>query len=117
MVPEPPYYAVIFSSQRTAEEPEAYAGMAERMAELAARQPGYLGHESAHGPDGFGITVSYWDSEEAVRNWKQVAEHREAQRLGRERWYREYRIRVARVEREYGFEEAGEQAAAGQPER
>lgn len=103
---ERPYYAVIFSSRRTDAEPEGYARMAERMAELAAEQPGYLGHETARDADGFGITVSYWDSEEAVRNWKRVAEHREAQRLGRERWYREYRIRVARVDREYGYEAA-----------
>jgi heme-degrading monooxygenase HmoA len=98
-----PYYAVIFSSQRSAVE-RGYAEAAERMLELAAEQPGYLGVESARGSDGFGITVSYWGSLEAIRSWKAVAEHREAQRSGRNEWYRHYRVRIVRVEREYAFE-------------
>lgn len=116
MTPGRPYYAVIFSSRRTEDDDQAYDAMAERMAELAAQQSGYLGHETARDADGFGITVSYWRDEAAVRNWKRIAEHREAQRLGRDRWYREYRVRVAKVEREYAFEGAGAEAAAGQTE-
>lgn len=99
--PEPPYYAVIFTSIRTGEDPE-YGAMAERMLNLAGEQPGFLGVDSAH--EAIGITVSYWDSLYAIRQWKRHVEHREAQRLGRERWYRDYRIRIARVEREYGLE-------------
>lgn len=98
---KPPYYAVIFSSIRADDDP-AYGAMAERMMSLAAEQPGFLGVESAR--EAIGITVSYWDSLDAIREWKRHVEHREAQRLGRERWYRDYRIRIARVEREYGFE-------------
>ena len=75
--------------------------MAERMAELAAQQPGYLGMESAR--EGLGITVSYWESLEAIRNWKQNAEHQEAQRLGHQQWYSSFRVRIAKVEREYGI--------------
>jgi len=75
--------------------------MAERMAELAAQQPGYLGMESAR--EGLGITVSYWESLEAIRNWKQNAEHQEAQRRGHQQWYSSFRVRVAKVEREYGI--------------
>lgn len=98
--PKPPYYAVIFTSVRT--EPDAgYADMAERMLTLAAEQDGYLGVESAR--DGLGITVSYWRDLDAIRQWKQQVEHREAQRLGREQWYSGYRVRIAKVEREYGF--------------
>ncbi len=74
------------------------------MEELASTQPGYLGIESARGSDGGGITVSYWSDEVAARAWKRVAEHAEVQRLGRERWYAGYRVRVANVEREYGFD-------------
>jgi heme-degrading monooxygenase HmoA len=74
------------------------------MERLAARQPGYLGIESARGAEGVGITVSYWASEEAIRNWKQVAEHRLAQQGGREKWYERYRVRVSRVERDYSWE-------------
>ncbi|MFZ6046898.1 antibiotic biosynthesis monooxygenase family protein [Pseudomonas sp. CR3202] len=99
--PEPPYYAVIFTSLRS-ETDQDYAATAERMLELAREQPGFLGVESARGADGLGITVSYWASEEAIRAWRTQAEHREAQRRGREEWYRAFRTRVAYVEREYG---------------
>jgi heme-degrading monooxygenase HmoA len=101
--PAPPYYAVVFTSRRTADD-EGYADMAREMEELAARQPGFLGTESVRAPEGVGITVSYWTSADAVRAWKTHAEHRVAQRLGREKWYAAYRIRVCRVERDYGFE-------------
>jgi heme-degrading monooxygenase HmoA len=101
--PEPPYYAVIFTSQRTSEDDPGYAAMAEAMVALAREQRGYLGIESARGPDGVGITVSYWTDEGAVVAWKKVAEHLAAQRLGRERWYDGYELRVCRVERAYGF--------------
>ena len=99
--PEPPYFAVIFSSQRT-EGDRGYAAMAERMVALARRQPGFLGVESARDPEGFGLTVSYWADEAAIAAWRADAEHAEAQRLGRERWYQAFRLRVCRVERESG---------------
>lgn len=95
-----PYYAVIFTSLRT-EGDDGYAEMADAMVELASRQPGFLGVESAR--DGLGITVSYWDSLEAIAAWKRHAEHLIAQKLGRERWYAAYKTRICRVERDYGF--------------
>jgi heme-degrading monooxygenase HmoA len=95
-------FAVVFSSQRTDGDGKAYGAMAERMAELAATQPGYVGIESTRGADGFGITVSYWESEEAIRNWKAHAEHQVAQRKGREQWYARFNLVVTRVERAYG---------------
>lgn len=98
--PEPPYYAVIFTSLRT-EGDNGYGHMADRMVELASQQPGYLGVESAR--EGLGITVSYWASLEAIAAWKAVAAHQVAQRLGKEKWYSEFRLRVCKVEREYGF--------------
>ncbi|WP_049263707.1 antibiotic biosynthesis monooxygenase family protein, partial [Pseudomonas aeruginosa] len=97
-----PYYAVIFSSHRSAVD-DGYAEAAERMLELASRQPGYLGVESVRGADGFGITVSYWDSEAAIRAWSRHAEHRDAQARGRRDWYAGFSARIARVEREYAF--------------
>ena len=96
------YYAVIFSSRRT-EGDNDYAEMAARMEELAATMPGYLGIESARGADGFGITVSYWESEEAIANWKKHAEHLIAQRRGRGEYYSDYQVRVAKVERAYAM--------------
>ena len=96
--PEPPYYAVIFTSHRTAVD-EGYGAMADRMLELAARLPDFLGMESTRDADGFGITVSYWKSLEAIAAWKSNAEHRVAQAAGREKWYSKFETRVARVER------------------
>jgi len=99
--PAPPYYAVIFSSLRTVEDSENYGEMADQMAALAAEQPGYLGAESAR--EGLGITVSYWESLDAIRQWKAQADHLIAQQMGREKWYSAYKTRVCRVERDYGF--------------
>lgn len=98
--PKPPYTAVIFTSLRT-DDDAGYADTASRMEELAAAQPGYLGIESAR--SGLGITVSYWATPADARAWKLVAEHRLAQQAGRQRWYQGYRVRIATVEREYGF--------------
>lgn len=115
-LPEPPYTAVIFSNRvRTgggagagadadgggAETAAAYAETAARMEELAEKQDGYLGRETARGPDGFAVTVSYWRDEDAVRRWRGHAEHVIAQKAGRERFYEHYTLRVARVERQY----------------
>jgi heme-degrading monooxygenase HmoA len=101
--PQPPYYAVIFTSVRTPADPAGYEAMAERMIELARQQPGFLGVESARGEGGLGITVSYWTSEAAIRQWREHAEHVIAQSLGRREWYASYELRVARVERAYGL--------------
>ena len=102
-LPAPPYYAVVFSSQRNDADPEAYAAAAVRMMALAALQPGFLGVESARDAGGFGITVSYWESEAAIRAWREHAEHAEIRRHGRQHWYAHYELRVARVERAAGF--------------
>jgi heme-degrading monooxygenase HmoA len=99
--PKPPYYAVIFASQRT-EGDDGYAQTAARMVELAKEQTGFLGLESVRGADGFGITVSYWESEQAIRNWKFQAEHFMAQETGIKNWYEHYELRIAKVERAYG---------------
>lgn len=100
--PPPPYTAVIFTSMLA--DDHGYTETAARMAELAAEQPGFLGVESARGDDGLGITVSYWSGPDQARAWKQVAEHLEAQRLGRHRFYSGYRVRIATVERDYGLD-------------
>lgn len=98
--PAPPYYAVIFTSTRK-EGDNGYAEMSQRMVELAQQQPGYLGHESAR--DGIGITVSYWENTDAIRNWKMNTEHLFAQQKGREDWYAAYKVRICKVERDYGM--------------
>lgn len=98
--PKPPYYAVIFTSLRTDQDHAAYGAMADKMEALAAQQPGYLGVESAR--DGLGITVSYWESLEAIAAWKRNAEHMVAQKNGRESWYTHFKTRICKVERDYG---------------
>lgn len=98
--PTPPYYAVIFTSLKT-EEDLGYAEMAHYMEKLVVNQPGYLGHEFARSE--LGITVSYWESLEAIKGWKNQLAHRTAQEKGKEQWYASYRIRVCLVEKEYGF--------------
>src|ERR1700733_15252492 len=98
--PAPPYYAVIFTSLRTEGDNE-YSTMSDKMDELAMQQPGYLGHESAR--SGLGITVSYWDSLDSIRNWKKNTDHLLAQKLGKEKWYSQYKVRICKVERDYSF--------------
>ena len=99
--PEPPYWAVIFTSLRT-DEPAGYAAMTETMETLAAQQPGYLGMESAR--EGVGITVSYWSDLDAIAAWREDVRHAVAQKAGRDRWYESYAVRIARVERAYEWE-------------
>ncbi|TXE13662.1 antibiotic biosynthesis monooxygenase family protein [Algoriphagus aquimarinus] len=100
LTPQPPYYAVIFTNIRTEIE-EGYAETSIEMVSLAEAQEGYLGHESVR--DGLGITISYWQNLEAIRNWKQQTDHLIAQRIGREKWYAAYKTRICLVERDYGF--------------
>jgi heme-degrading monooxygenase HmoA len=98
--PTPPYYAVVFTSLRTAGE-QGYGKMAEAMEKLAAEQPGFLGIESAR--EGLGITVSYWATLESIAAWRENARHLVAQRRGREVWYEQFKVRICRVERDYTF--------------
>lgn len=100
--PLPPYYAVIFTSQRT-EGDYGYMKMAQAMEELASKQRGYIGIESARDQE-LGITVSYWESLEDIKNWKENSAHKLAQEKGKSDWYKEYHVRICKVEREYDFE-------------
>jgi heme-degrading monooxygenase HmoA len=99
--PEPPYWAVIFTNLRT-EGDDGYAAMAQAMEALAAEQPGWLGFESAR--EDLGISVSYFRDLESIKAWRENVRHRAAQQKGREDWYAAYKVRIARVERDYGFE-------------
>jgi heme-degrading monooxygenase HmoA len=99
--PVPPYYAVIFTSERTPVD-EGYTSMSDRMVALAKVQEGFLGLESARNE--IGITVSYWKDLESIRKWKMNVEHLEAQTSGRRKWYQHYKVRICLVERDYMFE-------------
>jgi heme-degrading monooxygenase HmoA len=98
--PEPPYYAVIFTSIRT-EGDNGYSLMADKMVELATQQPGFLGIESAR--EEVGIAVSYWKDLDSIKKWKIKVEHLGAQKLGTDKWYAAYKTRIAKVERDYSI--------------
>lgn len=98
--PKPPYYAVIFTSEKI-DEDKGYDAMSNRMVELVSKQDGFLGFESSR--ENLGITISYWIDEKSIQNWKANLEHQEAQKIGKELWYKKYKVRVAKVERDYEF--------------
>ena len=98
--PEPPYFAVIFSSVRTFGDND-YSEMSDRMVELARQQEGFLGVESARNE--IGITVSYWCDLESIRKWRENMEHSVAREKGRNEWYQSFNVRIAKVERDYGL--------------
>jgi heme-degrading monooxygenase HmoA len=107
-LPDPPYWAVVFSSRRReAATDDGYPDAAARMVALAAGAEGFLGIESARDPDGFGITVSYWSSPEAILAWRDDPEHTATRNAGRERWYEHYELRVSKVERAYTWDAVG----------
>jgi heme-degrading monooxygenase HmoA len=99
---QPPYYAVIFTSQRT-DGDRGYGKMSDAMEALASKQKGFLGIESARDNE-LGITVSYWESLEAIKNWKDNSAHKIAQEKGKQEWYENYSVRICKVERNYSFE-------------
>ena len=98
--PQPPYYAVIFTSKRTTTD-DGYGPMLENLERLATEHPGYLGRESLRNAEGFGIAVIYYKDEDSIRAWKAHGKHALAQKHGKERWYEHYEMRVAKVERAY----------------
>ena len=106
-LPAPPYYAVIFSSRRRGDDSDGYAETSARMVELVSQQPGFLGVESTRGADGFGITVAYFESEEAILAWRRHTEHTAARERGRAEWYEHFELRIAKVERAYGWDREG----------
>ena len=76
--------------------------MADKMVELAAKHEGFLGIESAR--EEIGITVSYWKDLDSIKNWKNNVDHLDAQEKGKTDWYASFKVRIAKVERDYGFE-------------
>jgi heme-degrading monooxygenase HmoA len=95
------YYAVIFNSVLK-EKADGYKSTADRMVELAQQQPGFLGFESARNE--IGITISYWEDLDSIKNWKENTEHLLAQKRGKEKWYKSYALRICKVEKQYYFD-------------
>jgi heme-degrading monooxygenase HmoA len=99
--PKPPYYTVIFTSVRT-EGDDGYSQMSTEMEKLVEKQSGFLGYESARNETG--ITVSYWKDLESIKKWKENSTHVVAREKGRGKWYSKFKVRIAKVETDYGFE-------------
>lgn len=99
--PKAPYYAVIFTSTRTRGDND-YNETASLMEELAKKQQGFIGVESARNE--IGITVSYWKSLEAIKDWKLQVDHTKARAKGKSEWYQKFKVRICKVERDYEFE-------------
>ncbi|MFM9451063.1 antibiotic biosynthesis monooxygenase family protein [Streptomyces europaeiscabiei] len=106
---EPPYYAVVFTSTRTADQ-SGYGETAERMEELVKGVPGFLGMDQAHTPGGPAITVGYFRDAAAVEEWRANVEHRAAKARGRAEWYESYSLHIAKVERSHSFVRGGGEA-------
>ncbi|NJX16279.1 antibiotic biosynthesis monooxygenase family protein [Tamlana crocina] len=98
--PTPPYYVVIFTSVKN-EDDKGYSEMADFMDKLASQQDGFLGIETAR--NDLGITVSYWRDADAIKKWKAHTDHQMAQKKGKTDWYKQYKVRIAKVERDYDF--------------
>ncbi|MCZ0988232.1 antibiotic biosynthesis monooxygenase family protein [Streptomyces diastatochromogenes] len=101
--PEPPYYAVVFTSTRTDLDPDGYTGTAGHLSDLVRHIPGFLGEDFAHTPGGLAISVAYFRDLAGIEEWRRHPEHLDAKRRGRERWYERYVIHIARVEHSHGF--------------
>ncbi len=98
--PSPPYYAEIFTSIRSAGD-NGYHDMAQKLIAAVVNQPGFLGVEFAR--EGVGLTISYWESLEAIENWREHMKHAEARQMGRDKWYLGFKVRICKVERDYDF--------------
>ena len=110
------YFAVIFTAQRTMSDENMYQITADRMVTLAQQQPGFLGVESVRGDDGIGITVSYWQDRESIRNWRVNVEHLAAQKMGRLEFYDWYHVRIAEIVGHRTFDVSLDSDAGREPE-
>lgn len=99
--PRPPYYFLSFTSKLSDVDIAAYSKLGNEIEELAKLQTGFLGVESVKNSDGFGITISYWDTKDNIKSWKLNAEHLVAQKLGKNKFYDYYHVRIGVVERDY----------------
>ncbi|WP_373491549.1 antibiotic biosynthesis monooxygenase [Parasphingorhabdus sp.] len=96
--------AVIFCARRTGSAEADYQVAAAAMSALAAQQPGYLGEDHARSAEGLGITISYWRDDTSAKAWRDHPDHAVIRDQGRDRWYSEYSLHVARVERSYDWQ-------------
>ena len=100
-------YAVIFEVEPEPDRLEDYLDIAGRLRPELEKIDGFISIErfKSLSQDGKILSLSFWRDEEAIARWRQQPQHHAAQRAGRERIFRDYRIRVAAVARDYGMYE------------
>ena len=94
-------YAVIFKTKRKLPIPDEYTDLNAKLAELVKGVEGFLRIESVGDEEGNGVSISYWESLEAIKNWKANSLHLEAQAKGKESWYEYYKVEICEVLRSY----------------
>ncbi|MED0993673.1 antibiotic biosynthesis monooxygenase family protein [Bacillus nitratireducens] len=97
------YYAAIFTSQRTEHNSERYESMSDNLVELVKTQPGFIRIGSVRDNEEYSITISYWESLEAIQKWKANTTHQVTQQKGKETWYSQYNVQICKVVRDYSF--------------
>jgi heme-degrading monooxygenase HmoA len=107
---ERPVIAVIFEGIAQETQMDAYLDAAARLRPLLAHIDGFLSIERFQSltTPGKILSLSFWRDEQAVRQWRNLEQHREVQRVGRRSIFEDYRIRVAEVVRDYGINERGQ---------
>jgi heme-degrading monooxygenase HmoA len=106
--------AIIFESWPHPDRADAYLEAAARLKPLVEAQEGFISierFESVTNPGKF-VSISYWRDEEAVRNWRNVEQHRRVQEAGRKSIFADYRLTVAQVLRDYGKDADRDEAPA-----
>jgi heme-degrading monooxygenase HmoA len=102
----------VFRSRLKAGLRDDYVGLVERMVELAKSMPGYISHKGFFAEDGERCTIVEFESEETQRAWRMNPEHREAQRKGREVYYKSFSSQVCEVKRHSKFDRNASNVAA-----
>jgi heme-degrading monooxygenase HmoA len=90
-----------------------YKALAEGLADDVRDFDGFLSIERFESISNKGkfVSLSFWRDEEAVRNWRNVQKHREAQKKGRGSIFKSYRLRIAEVRRDYTMDERAQAPA------
>ena len=102
IIPSPPYICALFTSIRTNVN-EGYEEMNNLLFNEIKNVEGSIGNVAFRDKDGFGVNVSYWKDLVSLKKWKKNQIHMKAQKLGKIKQYKEYKLRICKVEREYDF--------------
>jgi heme-degrading monooxygenase HmoA len=94
----------IFRSRLRPENADEFGELAARMLELAEAMPGFISYKLYTSEDGERCSIIEFESPEHLLAWREHPQHREAQQIGRERYYEEYTLHVGEPTRESRFQ-------------